>query len=590
MNKHKSANQNRLIISISVIAIILASYWQVQNYGFISYDDQLYIVDNYRIHSGFTFKSVVDALTNVHTGHWHPLTIMSHMLDWNLFGDNAGGHHWTSVIIHILNAVLLFLFFQYLTGAIWKSAFIAALFAIHPINVESVAWIAERKNVLSTFFWILTMFLYVWYVRSPSWKRYLPMFLCFALGLMAKPMLVTLPFVLLLLDYWPLNRTIINQQNKNQAEIPEPISLKKYKITSLIWEKVPLLFLTAISICLTFYAAKSVGTIASLNILPLNKRISNAIVSYALYLKKLFWPIDLAVFYPLYSEIPIWQIAIAVLLLGGISILVFLYSRQHPYLLVGWFWYLGTLVPVIGIVQVGNQSIADRYAYVPFIGLFIIIAWGGYQVSSKIRYAKVLTALVATFIVMMFAAATYSQVKVWKNSVTLFEDALKSNPDNYLAYNVLGLEAVNRGEHELALSYYYMALKINPRFDPAYNNTGNLLIKMGRPYDAIRNYEKALKINKMSVEAHYNLGVALLQENYLEGAIAHFREAVELRRDYVEAHNNWGVALMKMGNIQKAVAHFKEALRLNPRHPEALKNIKNAISMQKKINENISPQ
>jgi tetratricopeptide (TPR) repeat protein len=590
MNKHKSANQNRLIISISVIAIILASYWQVQNYGFISYDDQLYIVDNYRIHSGFTFKSVVDALTNVHTGHWHPLTIMSHMLDWNLFGDNAGGHHWTSVIIHILNAVLLFLFFQYLTGAIWKSAFIAALFAIHPINVESVAWIAERKNVLSTFFWILTMFLYVWYVRSPSWKRYLPMFLCFALGLMAKPMLVTLPFVLLLLDYWPLNRTIINQQNKNQAEIPEPISLKKYKITSLIWEKVPLLFLTAISICLTFYAAKSVGTIVGLGNMPLTKRIGNTIFYYALYLKKLFWPIDLAVFYPLYSEIPIWQIAIAVLLLGGISILVFLYSRQHPYLLVGWFWYLGTLVPVIGIVQVGNQSIADRYAYVPFIGLFIIIAWGGYQVSSKIRYAKVLTALVATFIVMMFAAATYSQVKVWKNSVTLFEDALKSNPDNYLAYNVLGLEAVNRGEHELALSYYYMALKINPRFDPAYNNTGNLLIKMGRPYDAIRNYEKALKINKMSVEAHYNLGVALLQENYLEGAIAHFREAVELRRDYVEAHNNWGVALMKMGNIQKAVAHFKEALRLNPRHPEALKNIKNAISMQKKINENISPQ
>ena len=590
MNKHKSANQNRLIISISVIAIILASYWQVQNYGFISYDDQLYIVDNYHIHSGFTFKSVVDALTNVHTGHWHPLTIMSHMLDWNLFGDNAGGHHWTSVIIHILNAVLLFLFFQYLTGAIWKSAFIAALFAIHPINVESVAWIAERKNVLSTFFWILTMFLYVWYVRSPSWKRYLPMFLCFALGLMAKPMLVTLPFVLLLLDYWPLNRTIINQQNKNQAEIPEPISLKKYKITSLIWEKVPLLFLTAISICLTFYAAKSVGTIVGLGNMPLTKRIGNTIFYYALYLKKLFWPIDLAVFYPLYSEIPIWQIAIAVLLLGGISILVFLYSRQHPYLLVGWFWYLGTLVPVIGIVQVGNQSIADRYAYVPFIGLFIIIAWGGYQVSSKIRYAKVLTALVATFIVMMFAAATYSQVKVWKNSVTLFEDALKSNPDNYLAYNVLGLEAVNRGEHELALSYYYMALKINPRFDPAYNNTGNLLIKMGRPYDAIRNYEKALKINKMSVEAHYNLGVALLQENYLEGAIAHFREAVELRRDYVEAHNNWGVALMKMGNIQKAVAHFKEALRLNPRHPEALKNIKNAISMQKKINENISPQ
>jgi tetratricopeptide (TPR) repeat protein len=589
MNKHKSANQNRLIISISVIAIILASYWQVQNYGFISYDDQLYIVDNYRIHSGFTFKSIVDALTNVHTGHWHPLTIMSHMLDWNLFGDNAGGHHWTSVIIHILNAVLLFLFFQYLTGAIWKSAFIAALFAIHPINVESVAWIAERKNVLSTFFWILTMFLYVWYVRSPSWKRYLPMFLCFALGLMAKPMLVTLPFVLLLLDYWPLNRTIINQQNKNQAEIPEPISLKKYKITSLIWEKVPLLFLTAISICLTFYAAKSVGTIVGLGNMPLTKRIGNTIFYYALYLKKLFWPIDLAVFYPLYSEIPIWQIAIAVLLLGGISILVFLYSRQHPYLLVGWFWYLGTLVPVIGLVQVGNQSIADRYAYVPFIGLFIIIAWGGYQVLSKIRYAKVLTALVATFIVMMFAAATYSQVKVWKNSVTLFEDTLKSNPDNYLAYNVLGLEAVNRGEHELALSYYYMALKFNPKYEPAYINAGNALDKIGKFDDAIICYKKALLINNKYADANYNLGIVLIKKNDLKEAIFYLNKVLDITPDDPDAHNNLGVALMKMERTSEALIHFREALRLNPKSEEAQKNIKIAIAILHKNNKTISP-
>jgi tetratricopeptide (TPR) repeat protein len=571
-----------------LVILVLAVYWPVQNYEFVNYDDNHYVTDNYLTQAGLTYQGIIKTFTDIHTSNWHPLTLMSHMLDWQLYRGNSGGHHWTNVVIHILNTVLLFLLIRNLTGAIWRSAFVAALFAIHPINVESVAWVAERKNVLSTFFWILTMLSYVWYVKQPNWKRYLPVFFSFALGLMSKPMLVTLPFVLLLLDYWPLNRTTMTTADAHQADA-SLLHIKRETVSFLILEKIPLFVLTAISICITIYAAQSERTIASLERTTFIQQINNAIFSYVVYLKKLFWPVDLAVFYP-YVDIAIWQVLVSATFLVAITIFAIKYFRRYPYLLVGWFWYLGTLVPVIGIVQVGAQAMADRYAYVPFIGLFIIIAWGGYQVLSKIRYAKVLTALVATFIVMMFAAATYSQVKVWKNSVTLFEDTLKSNPDNYLAYNVLGLEAVNRGEHELALSYYYMALKINPRFDPAYNNTGNLLIKMGRPYDAIRNYEKALKINKMSVEAHYNLGVALLQENYLEGAIAHFREAVELRRDYVEAHNNWGVALMKMGNIQKAVAHFKEALRLNPRHPEALKNIKTAISMQKKINENISPQ
>jgi tetratricopeptide (TPR) repeat protein len=318
------------------------------------------------------------------------------------------------------------------------------------------------------------------------------------------------------------------------------------------------------------------------------QQINNAIFSYVVYLKKLFWPVDLAVFYP-YVDIAIWQVLVSATFLVAITIFAIKYFRRYPYLLVGWFWYLGTLVPVIGIVQVGAQAMADRYAYVPFIGLFIIIAWGGYQVLSKIRYAKVLTALVATFIVMMFAAATYSQVKVWKNSVTLFEDTLKSNPDNYLAYNVLGLEAVNRGEHELALSYYYMALKFNPKYEPAYINAGNALDKIGKFDDAIICYKKALLINNKYADANYNLGIVLIKKNDLKEAIFYLNKVLDITPDDPDAHNNLGVALMKMERTSEALIHFREALRLNPKSEEAQKNIKIAIAILHKNNKTISP-
>jgi hypothetical protein len=307
-------SQKKILIILALIVSVLAVYWQVQNFDFVNYDDQVYVTQNFRIQSGITWESIAGAFTDLHTSNWHPLTMMSHMLDWQLFGGRAGGHHWTSVIIHIFNTVLLFFLLNQLTGAIWRSAFVAALFAIHPINVESVAWIAERKNVLSTFFWLLTMLLYVWYVKQPGWKRYLPVFLCFALGLMSKPMLVTLPFVLLLIDYWPLNRTQINLQRKNQSETTTFILAKKSKISFLILEKVPLFILSVISIYLTLYASQHMKAIAGLEYFSPVKRISNAIVSYTLYIKKLFWPVDLAAFYP-YGDISIWQISIAILFL-----------------------------------------------------------------------------------------------------------------------------------------------------------------------------------------------------------------------------------------------------------------------------------
>src|SRR5208283_1919734 len=377
--------------------------------------------------------------------------------------------------------------------AIWRSAFVAALFAIHPINVESVVWIAERKNVLSTFFWVLTMLFYVWYVKQPNWKRYLPVFISFALGLMSKPMVVTLPFVLLLLDYWPLNRTAIHTQNNTEIQVP--LKTGKEKLSFLILEKVPLFILSAISICIIMDVPQSARTVASIFI----RRINNTIFYYAMYLKKLFWPMNLSIYY-LYLNVPLWQILLSATFLIIITILVCKYFRKYPYLPFGWFWYLGTLVPVIGIVQIADITMADRYAYVSFIGLFVIIAWGAGQISSKVISFKKPIIFASIFIIVLFTVAAHNQVKIWTNTVTLFEDALKKDPNNYLAYHMIGQEMAKNGENEKALYYYDMVIKANPRFYPAYNNRGLILEKMGKRYEALKSFEKATQINKFFVE------------------------------------------------------------------------------------------
>jgi tetratricopeptide (TPR) repeat protein len=570
-----------------LIILTLGVYWPVQNYEFVNYDDNLYITDNYLTQSGLTYQGIIKTFKDTHIGHWHPLTLLSHMLDWQLYRGNSGGHHWTSVIIHIFNTVLLFFLFRNLTGAIWRSAFVATLFAIHPINVESVAWVAERKNVLSTFFWILTMLFYVWYVKQPNWKRYLPVFFSFALGLMSKPMLVTLPFVLLLLDYWPLNRTTITKVNANQADT-SMLPIKREKISFLILEKIPLFVLTAISICITIYAAQSARTVVSLEGTTFIQRINNAIFSYAVYLKKLFWPVDLAIFYP-YMDIAIWQVLVASLLITIITILVCRYFRKYPYLPVGWFWYLGTLVPVIGIVQAGSQSMADRYAYVPFIGLFVIIVWGAEQILSKVISLKKLFIFATAFIIVIFTVATYNQIKLWSNTVTLFEDALKKDPNNYLAHNILGIEAANRGDYNLALSHFSVVLKIRPDLDGIYNNVGNVLLKMGRRQDAVKQYEKALELNNNSAEAHNNIGTVLLLENKLDKAVFHFNNTLKIKPDYINALNNLGVALARMGKLDEATMNFEKILKLKPDDESAQKNIRITEARKKKNTTEIAP-
>ncbi|KUG21877.1 hypothetical protein ASZ90_008345 [hydrocarbon metagenome] len=579
---NSTENKSIILIILALTILTLVVYWPVQNYEFINYDDEVYVTDNYRIQQGLTLKNITNTFSDFHTSNWHPLTMISHMLDWQLFGFRAGGHHWTNVIIHIFNTILLFLLFNKLTGAVWKSALIAALFAIHPINVQSVAWISERKNVLSTFFWIVTILFYVRYVKQPDWKKYLPIFFCFALGLMAKPMLVTLPFVLLLLDYWPLNRTQIKLPNRNEDKVKgEMFPLdKNRKISFLILEKVPLFILSVISVFFTIYGARYVRTITSLEYLPFSLRIPNSINSYVLYIKKLFWPNDLAVFYPI-SHIPVWQCLVAALFLLGITFFVCRYFRKHPYLPVGWFWYLGTLVPVIGIVQVGTQAMADRYAYVPFIGLFVIIAWGAENLSFKNNIFKKTIIFMAVFIIIALTITAYNQVKVWRDTVTLFEDTLKKTKNNYVAYDVLGFDAARKNENERALMNYYMAQKSNPKFYPAYNNAGIVLIKMGRRNEAFKNFEMTLKVNKFSAPAYYNIGLLYLKDNNLDKSMMLFKKAIEIQPDYIEAYNNLGVVYIKKGMIRESISNFQKSLEINPSYREAQHNLQIANAMQK---------
>ena len=372
-----------LLTCLFIIMVTLSVYWQVQNFDFLNFDDDMYVTDNHHVQEGLTLKSIIWAFTTIHASNWHPLTWLSHMLDCQLYGINAGWHHLTNLLFHIANTLLLFFVFQKMTGCFWQSVFVATLFALHPLHVESVAWISERKDVLSTFFWMLTMWSYTRYVERLEVNRYLLVILFFTLGLMSKPMLVTLPFVLLLLDFYPLYR--FRFQKSDTSANPK----QRSNILLLVLEKIPLLVLTAVSSAVTLYAQKHGEAIMSLDAISLKIRISNAVVSYIKYIGKMIYPSNLAVMYPFQGILPWWKITGACLILVSMSLLAIRIIKQSSYFAVGWLWYIGTLVPVIGLVQVGNQSMADRYTYVPLIGLFIIITWGVSELMVQWRYRKI---------------------------------------------------------------------------------------------------------------------------------------------------------------------------------------------------------
>jgi len=580
-------------ISLALFLVTLLVYAPVYRFAFVNFDDPDYVSNNPHVRNGLNADGLTWAVTSTEAANWFPATRLSHLLDVEIFDLRPGGHHFANVLLHGLATVLLFAFLHAATGATWPSAFVALIFALHPLHVESVAWIAERKDVLSALFWFLALWSYVR-------RRYWLTLLAFGLGLMSKPMVVTLPFVLFLLDLWPLRQPL----------------------RSALRVKIPLLGLSAASAIATYLVQSGSGAVREVGQFPLGLRVENAVVSYAAYIVKMFWPSRLAVFYPYPHELPAWQVALAALVLAGVSILVLRERRSRPYLAVGWLWYLGTLVPVIGLIQVGAQARADRYTYLPMVGLSIMLAWGLRELLP--RRAAICGAIVAC---LACATLCEAQIQYWRNSETLFRHALDVTSDNYLAHHNLGVALAEEGRFPEAIQQYQAALQIEPDAANVQTDYGNALARSGRAAEAITHYEAALRVlpdspithndlanalaatpgrmpeaiaeyqtalrlkpdyeearNNLAqvqsngAEMQYNMGVDLARSGNPEAAILHFEEALRLKPDYVDAHNNLGVVLAGVGRVQEAIPHFETALRINPNSAGAHVNLGIALS------------
>ena len=556
---------------------------------FVNYDDPDYVYANAHVTSGLSGQNIQWALTTGFASNWHPLTWMSHMLDCDLFGQKAGAHHLVSLLFHITNAILLLFVLRFLTNALWSSAAVAAAFALHPCHVESVAWISERKDVLSGFFGLLTIWSYAAYASrkqtaqpasSPRLYYALSLFL-FGLGLMSKPMLVTWPFVLLLLDLWPLKRFELTRQG---LEI----------LPRLVIEKIPFFALSVGSSIVTFLVQRTGGAVSKG--ISFGARLENAVVAYARYIGDFFWPSDLAVLYPHPGTWSWWHILISCALLTVVTVAVIVFARSRPYLLVGWLWFLGTLVPVIGLVQVGVQSMADRYTYLPFIGLFVMVVWLLNELVSRFSVAPqptspTFTPAVATisgFLVIVFCGAAYAsheQARLWQNSETLFRHTARVTKNNYLAYNNLGYYLSNRGQTEEAIENYRRAIAIKQDYEDAWNNLGYALAAQKHYPEAIQCYEQALRIKPDHIEVHNNLGNALSDAGRVDEAVPHYEFVLAHKPDHADAHNNYGVVLAMKGQYAQAIQHFHLALKYKPGYASAHSNLGNTYAMQRKFDE-----
>ena len=530
-------------------------------------DDPDYITENYRVRSGLTPEGIRWAFTTTHAGNWHPLTWLAHMLDVDLFGMNPGGHHRVSLLLHMANTLILFSVFRKITADLWPSAVIAALFALHPLHVESVAWAAERKDVLSTFFGFLALWRYTLYTSDPGLKTYLPVLVYFSLSLLSKPMLVTLPCVFLLLDYWPLGRLQINGCRIN------PTPAAAVSPGRLIVEKVPLFALSAGSSVVTFLAQQSGQAVMQLETLSIPARLTHCLVAYTSYIKKMLIPAGLGVHYPHPGLSGGWEIAGAGVFIFIISAAVLRCRRSHPYVLVGWLWYLGTLVPVIGIVQVGGQAIADRYTYVPAIGLFVMTAWGGSKALKRWSIPAVRPGAVAIGFIVGFMIISWVQVRLWTDSITLYTHTLGVTDRNFTVHNNLGIALTHEGRVAEAVYHFTEALRIKPDYERAVTNLAKALASKGHTEKAVALYERALDIDPQSAEAHNNLAVALQRRGQAAQAMTHFQQALRIDPDYRNAHYNIGKTLAGAGRGREAIVHFKEALRIDPLFDRAHNNL-----------------
>ena len=575
-----------ILIALALVVLTVLAYLPVFKADFINYDDPDYVTSNPKVQAGLTIEGVKWAFTTGHASNWHPLTWMSHMLDWQLFEDNAVSHHATNLVLHVINAVLVFALLRTLTRTFWRSAFVAALFALHPTHVESVAWVAERKDVLSATFWFGTMLAYLKYSeyvdkgKSKAAASYILALFLFACGLMSKPMVVTLPFVLLLLDYWPLKRLMLpgGAMDENKGITPGRLFL----------EKVPFFLFSIISSCITFRVQKAGGAVTKIDVLPVLTRIENAFISYPRYIGKMFWPADLAVLYPHPWKWSLWAAILAAIFVIGISAIAVWQIKSRRYIAFGWFWFLGTLVPVIGVVQVGMQSIADRYTYIPYLGIFIIIAWGIAELSARFPGTKVAASISGSIIILACAGLTWKQAQFWKNSGTLFSHAVAVTDRNFLAHNNLGDYLSKQGDHENAIKHFQQALTIYPQFDLAWHSIAYSLANRGRLAEAIVHYERAIKLNPNNPGYFNNYGNALGSVGRDSDAIVQYFRAAELDAENEDAYNNLGVSLAMTGKVAEGIEHLHKAIRLNPRNPSAHSNLGNAYAVQGRTDDAIA--
>jgi protein O-mannosyl-transferase len=559
---------------LALIAANLFVYAPVRHYGFVLYDDLQYVGENRHVLDGPTWPDVQWAFTTNRAGFWMPVTWLSHILDARYFGSATGPQHVINVIFHIVNSLLLFGVLCRLTSE-WKpSAFVAALFAVHPLHVESVAWIAERKDVLSTFFWMLTLWAYSAYVRGRGAQRYLLVLLFFGLGLMAKPTLVTLPFGLLLLDIWPLRRLRIERgQQKVWLE--------------LVLEKLPLFAMAIASSAVTIGMSLAKRNIAGADALPVSLRLANMSVSYVAYIRDMFWPLNLAAFYPI-GPIPVWEVVGSLLGLLAVTALVVWNFRRYPYLLIGWLWYLGTLVPVIGLVQAGGQSRADRYTYMPLIGLFIAGTWGVAHLAGRWKYHQIVLSAGAGVLVCACAIEARRQVEYWENGMTLWQHALETTTGNFVAHTILGLALAKEGRVGEAVAHYREALKIQPDFAMAHNSLGIALGHQSKTGEAISEFQAALNEDSDQPEFHYNLGFALADQRRWDEAIVQYTEALRLDPDYIAALTKRGDAFLLQGKVDEAIADYSQTIRNRPESTEALNNLGLALVSLGRIEEGVA--
>jgi len=613
-------NKSKALLICAFLTIsTLAVYWQVNQFEFLDWDDTIYLTENPNVQSGITWESIKWAFGSFHATNWHPITWLSHMVDVQLFGMNSGWHHVSNLLLHIFNTLLLFLILSRITGLMWRSFFVAALFALHPLHVESVAWVAERKDVLSTFFGMLAVYCYTSYVQRPKFKWYLLVLVFFAIGLMAKPMLVTLPFVLLLLDYWPLKRFPIMCSDECNGHALD----QRPSIFWLALEKAPLLALSIVSSVMTYQAQDKGGAVTafddSLNHgsvaidYGLIERLSNAVVSYASYLGKVFYPLNLSFFYPYRTGIQSEMLAQSALVIVVISLIVIWQVKRKPYLFVGWFWFIGMLVPVSGIVLVGWQSMADRYTYVPLIGVFIALVWGISELTKRWPKQTVILSSAMALSILICAVLSYIQVGYWRNNISLYGHAAETVPESAFVHFKLGTALAEKGDYKKAQTAFESALRVEPFDLRARFNLGLVLLRLKQFENAIEQFNELLKrypsytaaerqikiaramqkqqqiaaaINA-SPETYMRRGMLLEQQGRVQDAILVYKQIVQYKDDYIPAHQKLGFLFYKLQRVDEAIAHYKVLVRLQPNSFAVHYNLGLALVDRGQLNEAI---